>query len=112
MNIDQLIEETMNVLSTISLDQFEENNIDKVVEYNYEKPEAPFSIEVTEEGIYNVVGPAIKKLFDVTDFNRDESVRMFARKLRVMGVDQALRDKGVKNDDTVLILGYEFEFYD
>ncbi len=112
MNIDQLIEETMNVLSTISLDQFEENNIDKVVEYNYEKPEAPFSIEVTEEGIYNVVGPAIKKLFDVTDFNRDDSVRMFARKLRVMGVDQALRDKGVKNDDTVLILGYEFEFYD
>ena len=37
---------------------------------------------------------------------------MFARKLRLLGVDAKLRELGVKNDDTVLILGYEFEFYD
>ena len=35
-----------------------------------------------------------------------------ARKLRLLGVDAKLRELGVKNDDTVLILGYEFEFYD
>lgn len=111
-NIDLLLEEAMKKLATISLDAFEEDNIDKVVEYKYVKPEDPFTIEETEDGTFNVVGPEIKKLFDATDFNRDESVKMFARKLRVMGVDQALRDKGVKTDDTVLILGYEFEFYD
>lgn len=112
MNIDLLMEKAFELLKETTLDQFEENDIDKVVEYKFEKKEAPFTIEITEEGIYNVVGPEIKKLFDATNFDKDESVRMFARKLRLLGVDAKLRELGVKNDDTVLILGYEFEFYD
>ena len=112
MNINLLMEKAYQLLQETSLDQFEENDIDKVVEYKFEKKEAPFTIEITEEGIYNVVGPEIKKLFDATNFDKDESVRMFARKLRLLGVDAKLRELGVKNDDTVLILGYEFEFYD
>ena len=112
MNINLLMEKAYQLLQETSLDQFEENDIDKVVEYKFEKKEAPFTIEQTEEGIYNVVGPEVKKLFDATNFDKDESVRMFARKLRLLGVDDKLRELGVKNDDTVLILGYEFEFYD
>ena len=112
MNINLLMEKAYQLLQETSLDQFEENDIDKVVEYKFEKKEAPFTIEKTEEGIYNVVGPEAKKLFDATNFDKDESVRMFARKLRLLGVDDKLRELGVKNDDTVLILGYEFEFYD
>lgn len=112
MNIDLLMEKAFELLKETTLDQFEENDIDKVVEYKFEKKEAPFTIEITEEGIYNVVGPEIKKLFDATNFDKDESVRMFARNLRLLGVDAKLRELGVKNDDTVLILGYEFEFYD
>ena len=112
MNINLLLDKAAEILKTTTLDEFEENDIDKVVEYRFEKPEDPFTIEKTEEGIYNVVGPEIKRLFDATNFDKDESVRMFARKLRLLGVDAKLRELGVKNDDTVLILGYEFEFYD
>ena len=112
MNINLLLDKAAELLKTTTLDEFEENDIDKVVEYRFEKPEDPFTIEKTEEGIYNVVGPEIKRLFDATNFDKDESVRMFARKLRLLGVDAKLRELGVKNDDTVLILGYEFEFYD
>ncbi len=46
----------------------------------------------------------------MTDFSRDESVRRFARQLRGMGVDEALREKGAKDGDTVKLLDYEFEF--
>ena len=112
MNITLLLDKAAKLLKETTLDAFEENDIDKVVEYRFEKPEDPFTIEKTEEGIYNVVGPEIKRLFDATNFDKDESVRMFARKLRLLGVDAKLRELGVKNDDTVLILGYEFEFYD
>ena len=112
MNINLLIDKAAALLKETTLDEFEENDIDKVVEYRFEKPEDPFTIEKTEEGIYNVIGPEIKRLFDATNFDKDESVRMFARKLRLLGVDEKLRELGVKNDDTVLILGYEFEFYD
>lgn len=84
----------------------------EVVEYKFKQPEAPFTIELGEDGIFNVVGPMIKKLFEKTDFNNDPSIRRFAKQIRDLGVDDALREKGVQNGDTVRILDYEFEFYD
>lgn len=62
--------------------------------------------------MFVVSGDAIEKLFKMTDFSRDESVRRFARQLRGMGVDDALREKGAKDGDTVKLLDYEFEFID
>lgn len=111
-NIDELIYEIANVLDTIQIEDFEESNVDQVVEYKYVTKEEPFHIELTEEGIYQVTGPAVKKMFDATDFNREESVKMFARRMRQLGVDAKLRELGVKHGDTVYILGYEFEFFD
>ena len=46
----------------------------------------------------------------MTDFSRDESVRRFARQLRGMGVDDALRERGAKDGDIVKLLEFEFEF--
>ena len=46
------------------------------------------------------------------DFNSESNVKLFAKKLRDMGVDKKLRELGAKNGDNVRILGYEFEFYD
>ena len=51
-------------------------------------------------------------MFNITDFNREENAKLFARKLRKLGVDIELRKLGVKHGDTVRILGYEFEFFD
>ncbi|MBQ8293191.1 MAG: GTPase ObgE [Bacilli bacterium] len=85
---------------------------DVVVEYNFVEPEAPFTITLEDDGVFNVTGPAIKRLFDKLDVSTDANARLFAKKLRTMGVDEALRKKGVKNGDTVRILNYEFEFID
>ena len=54
----------------------------------------------------------IKKFFDVTDFSSDANAKLFARRLRNLGVDAKLRELGVKHGDTVRILDYEFEFFD
>jgi GTP-binding protein len=48
----------------------------------------------------------------MTDFSRDESVRRFARQMRGLGIDEALRERGAKDGDIVKILDYEFEFID
>lgn len=85
---------------------------DTVVEYNFTEPEAPFTITLEEDDVYNVTGPAIKRLLDKFDISTEANARLFAKKLRTMGVDEALRQKGVKNGDTVRILNYEFEFMD
>lgn len=84
----------------------------EIVEYKFKEEEEPFTLILCEDGVYNVVGPMIKKLFDKTDFNNDPSIRRFAKQIRDLGVDAALREKGVQNGDTVRILDYEFEFYD
>jgi GTP-binding protein len=85
---------------------------DVVVEYNFVEPEAPFTITLEDDGVFNVTGPAIERLFNKLDVSTDANARLFAKKLRTMGVDEALRKKGVKNGDSVRILNYEFEFID
>ena len=54
----------------------------------------------------------LEELFNMTNFDRDESVMKFARQLRGMGVDEALRARGAKDGDLVRIGKFEFEFVD
>lgn len=46
----------------------------------------------------------------MTDFNRDESVRRFARQMRHLGIDEALVKGGAEDGDIVRLLDFEFEF--
>ena len=106
-------ESDVNFVESLEVDLTEEPIIEtEIVEYKFKEEEEPFTLVLCEDGVYNVVGPMIKKLFDKTDFNNDPSIRRFAKQIRDLGVDAALREKGVQNGDTVRILDYEFEFYD
>ncbi|EMR05827.1 Spo0B-associated GTP-binding protein [Bhargavaea cecembensis DSE10] len=71
-----------------------------------------FIIGRDDDGAFTVGGPAIERLFKMTNFSHEESVRRFGRQLRGMGIDDALRERGVENGDTVRIMDYEFEFVD
>lgn len=83
---------------------------DKAVLYKHEKQGVDFEITRDDDGAFVLSGYTIERLFKMTDFSRDESVRRFARQLRAMGVDEALREKGATDGDTVRLLDYEFEF--
>ncbi|MCZ0702387.1 GTP-binding protein [Natronobacillus azotifigens] len=78
--------------------------------YRHQPEEAAFQITRDPDGAYVLYGAKIEKLFKMTDFSRDESVQRFARQMRGMGVDEALREKGAKHGDTVRLVDYEFEF--
>ncbi|WP_416827483.1 GTPase ObgE [Ectobacillus polymachus] len=82
------------------------------VMYKFEQKQQDFTITKQSDGSFDVSGKELEKLFKMTDFTRDESVRRFARQLRGMGIDEALRERGAKNGVTVRILEYEFEFID
>ncbi|MEN2467148.1 GTPase ObgE [Ornithinibacillus sp. JPR2-1] len=83
----------------------------KVV-YRYQKEDKGFTITREDDGAFVVSGPKIEKLFKMTDFNREEAIRRFARQMRSMGVDEELRKKGAEDGDTIRILQFEFEFVD
>jgi GTP-binding protein len=93
------------------LHEAEEPAVQRVV-YRLEKEAPAFEISRDSSGTFILSGEKIEKLFKMTDFSREESVRRFARQLRAMGVDAALRERGAKDGDIVKLLDYEFEFVD
>ena len=81
------------------------------VMYKFES-ESNFEITRESDGTFVISGYDIEKTFKMTDFSRDESVRRFARQMRGMGIDEALRARGATDGDIVKILEYQFEFID
>jgi GTP-binding protein len=85
-----------------------------VVEMPVYRPETDpeeFTIERTPEG-WLVIGAAIERAAAMTYWEYDQSVRRFQRILETLGIDQSLRDAGVKPGDSVLIGEYELEWED
>lgn len=80
------------------------------VVYRHEKDPDQFTITRDPDSAFVISGDVIERLFKMTDFSRDESVRRFARQMRGMGVDDALRERGAKDGDIIRILEFEFEF--
>ncbi|MFT8824342.1 MAG: GTPase ObgE [Liquorilactobacillus mali] len=79
--------------------------------YKFEEAEQyPFEISRDPDATWVLSGTELDKLFKMTDFEHDESIMRFARQLRGMGVDDALRAKGAKQGDLVRIDKFTFEF--
>lgn len=83
---------------------------DTHVKYTLEEEEAPFTISRAPDGTWILSGEEIEKLFQMTNFEHDDSIMRFARQMRTMGIDEALRAKGAKDGDFVMILDFVFEF--
>ncbi|WP_257346295.1 GTPase ObgE [Pseudalkalibacillus decolorationis] len=87
-----------------------EEEEEKRILYKHQTEEETFVVTREDDGTYVVTGAKIERLFKMTDFSRDESVRRFSRQMRTMGIDNALRERGAEDGDIVRILEYEFEF--
>ncbi|MBM7572040.1 GTPase ObgE [Aquibacillus albus] len=97
-------------LETIPKDTTPIEQKEERVVYRHHQEKDDFHITRDPDGAYVLSGDKLEKLFKMTDFNRDESIQRFSRQLRGMGIDDALRDRGAKDGDTVRLLDYEFEF--
>ena len=80
--------------------------------YGFNPDERPFEISRADDASWVLSGEKLEKLFVMTNLERDESLMKFARQLRGMGVDEALRQRGAKDGDIVRIGNFEFEFVD
>ena len=114
-NIDNLLYKISDILDNTDPNMLyeldtEEESMENRVSYKHKPKDETFKITRDDTGAYVVSGPGIERAFLMTDFNRDASVRRFAQQMRSMGVDDALRERGCKNGDTVKILKGEFEF--
>ena len=69
----------------------------------------PFEIEV-DKGVYFVSGWEMDRLISSVNFDNEESLNWFHRSLRRLGVIDALREKGAKEGDSVVVGDMEFDF--
>ena len=80
------------------------------VRHTVVREEAPFEVVRYEDGIWQVGGERVEKLVRMTDLNNDDAVLRMQRIFVKMGLEEALRDAGIRVGDTVSIAGSEFEY--
>ena len=107
--IDELLLYLAKLIEDIeSSNIYDEDELEEHVIYKF-KNEKPYTI-TNEDGIWVIRGKEIEKLFKMTKFTEDEGVRRFARKLKGMGIEEALEEAGAQRGDDVQILDYLFVF--
>ena len=111
IGIDEVLNKIADTLEQIdSSDLYDENEYESHVIYKF-KNEKPYTI-INDNGVWVIKGNEIEKLFKMTKFTEDESVLRFSRKLKGMGIEEALEEAGAKRGDDVQILDYMFTFKD
>lgn len=109
--IQPLLQRTYELVRTAEFVPLEEEEVVEQRHYTLDN-EVPFEIEEVEPGYWMITGAKIERLYAMTNMAHDESVARFARQMRTMGIDQALRDHGAKSGDTIQLVDYQFEFLD
>ncbi len=79
--------------------------------YKPEEDRYEFNIEHIPEG-WRVSGKGIERAAAMTLWEHEGSIRRFQRLMEKIGLDDALREAGVEEGDTVFISDYELEWQD
>ncbi|UQS82760.1 GTPase ObgE [Bombilactobacillus folatiphilus] len=111
--VDDLLRKTAQLLldAPMPKSQAEEVEIPVQKVYKYqENNQSQIEIKQLDEHTFEVVNSAVGSLLQRSNLNYQDGVMRFARKIKRMGVDQALAEAGAQVGDTVVIDDFEFEF--
>ncbi|MEG0727764.1 MAG: Obg family GTPase CgtA, partial [Erysipelothrix sp.] len=106
--VDQLLYALADILDETVEEAVEEQS--ESVVYKYEAPKREFDVERVNAETYRVAGDAIDRIFRQFEFDSEESVIQFGLAMKRLGVDQALRDAGARDGDTVILADVQFIF--
>ncbi|MBO5349498.1 MAG: GTPase ObgE [Clostridia bacterium] len=107
--LQTLLKRVSEVLKDLPKEDLYEVEEKKV--YTLEEEQIGFTIN-KENGIYMVDGPAVDRIMRRVNLDDNESMYYFQKCLDSLGVNQKLKEAGVKEGDTVNICGWELEWYD
>jgi len=86
--------------------------IEEIPIYRLEDDPGEFEITHEFDGAWRVRGKSIERAAAMTYWEYDEAVLRFQKILEKLGIEQALKDAGAKQGDTVRIGEYELEWQD
>lgn len=108
--IDAVLYAVADALETAP-DFFNQEEEQGSVLYTYKEEEKPFTIHNKGNGVWEVTGKKVERLVQMASFTTDDGFQRFALQIRNMGIDDALREAGCEDGDTVRLYDFEFEFY-
>lgn len=108
--IDAVLYAVADALET-ARDFFNQEEEQESVLYTYKEEEKPFTIHNKGNGVWEVTGKKVERLVQMASFTTDDGFQRFALQIRNMGIDDALREAGCEDGDTVRLYDFEFEFY-
>lgn len=106
--LKELLTRVTEVLKTLPKEDIVEIKQRKV--YTLEEKQE-FTI-TKEEGMFVVDGPGVQRIMRRVNLEDNESMHYFQKCLDELGVNEALKEAGVKEGDTVKVVDWELEWYD
>ena len=107
--IDKLMNRVTKILKTLPKEELVE--VEQKMVYTLDDQKEKFT--VTKDGkVFVVDGLAIERLMGRINLEDNESMHYFQKSLRELGVETRLKELGVKEGDTVILDGWELEWYD
>ncbi|WP_270262210.1 GTPase ObgE [Lactobacillus panisapium] len=111
--VSQLMQDTATVVAEVESKQAEKEvkPAAGVKEYKYQAPKTnEFTITKLEDHVFEIKGESLERLVERTNLDYQDGVLRLARKLKNLGVDESLREKGAVDGDDVIIGTFNFEF--
>ena len=107
--LKELFAYVSKVLKTLPKEELEEIEERKV--YTLKEEDEGFTVR-KEDGMYIVEGKAIEKIMSRANLEDNESFYYFQKSIQYLGVEEKLKQMGVKEGDTVKFIDWEMEWYD
>ena len=108
--LDKVLVELANMLDKIKKEPlYTDEKFESHVVYKFKKEE-PYKIIKENDHTYLIKGKEIEKILRMTWFASDEAYRRFSSRMKKMGIEDKLREMGIKNGNIIKILDYEFEY--
>ena len=111
--IEQLMQHTATVVEQVEKERALQKTepVQEVKEYKYQASQKnDFTITKLEDHVFEIKGENLERLVERTNLDYQDGVMRLARKLKNLGVDDALRKKGAVDGDDVIIGSFNFEF--
>ena len=107
--VDELMKHVAKVLKTLPKEDIFDN--DEKIVYTLDEEDDDFTIEKIGKHEYYVSGPAVENLMRRVNIADNESFAYMQKMLKKLGIEDALKEKGVCEGDTVRVLDWHFEYY-
>ncbi len=107
--LDELFKHVAEILKELPKEDL--IDVEEKVVYTLDEKDEGFNVEVIN-GEFVVTGRAIERLMGRINVEDNESMNYLQKCMRKMGIDDALRAKGIREGDSVVLDDWEFEWYE